>query len=277
MMEVKILSALWGYEDQPLEAMLDRITAAGFDGVDTFMDDDPGKRARLLEGLRSRGLCLVAQQYQAEGEDFDAFSRAYLRYLELSSEGAPLLINSHTGKDYFSFSENLKLVDIAQAFTERTGVPVAHETHRGRFMYAPGVAASYFEARPSLRITADLSHWVVVSESFLEGFPGPLTEAIQRADHIHARIGYEQGPQITDPRAPEWDYAMERFLAWWDAILELRFVRGEKITTITTEFGPVPYMHTLPFTAAPVADLFEVNSSLLQLLRARYAHYGDQT
>lgn len=275
-MEIRILSALWGYEDQPLEALLDRIARAGFDGVDTFMDEDPRRRTQLLDGLRSRGLSLVAQQYQAEGADFGAFRSAYLHYLELSAEGEPLLINSHTGRDYFSFSENLALVDVAQSFTERTGVPVAHETHRGRFLYAPGVAASYFEARPSLRITADLSHWVLVSESFLEGFPDPLAEAIRRTDHIHARVGYEEGPQITDPRAPEWDYAMRPFLKWWDAIMELRYARGEKITTMTTEFGPVPYMHTLPFTAAPVADLFEINCSLLQLLRARYAHYEDR-
>lgn len=275
-MEIRILSALWGYEDQPLESLLDRIAAAGFDGVDTFMDQDPGKRASLLDGLRSRGLSLVAQQYQAEGADFSAFRTAYLHYLELSAAGEPLLINSHTGRDYFSFSENLELVDIARSFTERTGVPVAHETHRGRFLYAPGVAATYFEARPALRITADLSHWVLVSESFLEGFPGPLAEAVRRADHIHARVGYEEGPQVTDPRAPEWEYAMRPFLEWWDAIMEFRYGRGEKITTITTEFGPVPYMHTLPYTAAPVADLFEINCSLLQLLRARYAHYEDR-
>lgn len=84
-MEIRILSALWGYEDQPLESLLDRIAAAGFDGVDTFMDQDPGKRASLLDGLRSRGLSLVAQQYQAEGADFSAFRTAYLHYLELSA------------------------------------------------------------------------------------------------------------------------------------------------------------------------------------------------
>lgn len=275
-MEIKILSALWGYEDQDLDVMLDRIAEAGFDGVDTFLDEDQGKRTRLLEGLRSRGLCLVGQQYQAEGADFGAFKRSYLRWLETTAEGEPLLINSHTGHDYFSFSENLELVDIAQSFTQRTGVTVAHETHRGRFLFAPGVAAGYFEARPEMRITADLSHWVVVSESFLEGFPAPLAEAIRRADHIHARVGYEEGPQVTDPRAPEWDYAVKPFLGWWDRIIEQRHARGEKITTITTEFGPVPYMHTMPFTAAPVADLFEVNCSLLEVLRARYAYHGDQ-
>jgi sugar phosphate isomerase/epimerase len=275
-MELKILSALWGYEDQDLDVMLDRIAEAGFDGVDTFLDEDPGKRARLLKGLRSRGLCLVGQQYQAAGEDFGAFKRSYLRWLETTAEAGPLLINSHTGRDYFSFSENLELVDIAQSLTERTGMTVAHETHRGRFLFAPGVAAGYFEARPAMRITADLSHWVVVSESFLEGFPGPLAEAIGRADHIHARVGYEQGPQVPDPRAPEWDYAVKPFLSWWDRIIEHRHARGEKTTTMTTEFGPVPYMHTIPFTAAPVADLFDVNTSLMETLRARYARYGGQ-
>lgn len=274
-MEIKILSALWGYEDQPLEQILDRITEAGYQGVDTFLPDDLTAQKHLLQALRSRNLSLVAHQHQAAGENFEAFKRSYLRYLEWSAEGEPLLINSHTGKDYFSFSQNLELTDIAQSFSDRTGIVVAHETHRSRFLYGPAASAPYFEARPGLGITADLSHWVCVSESFLEGFPEVLSEAIRRTQHIHARIGYEEGPQVPDPRAPEWAYAVEPFLRWWDQILQNRFARGEKITTITAEFGPVPYMHTIPFTAKPVVDLFEVNQYMLELLGARYAHYGD--
>lgn len=274
-MEVKLLSALWGYEDQPLEFMLDRIAGAGYQGVDTFMPEDAGERKRLLRELRSRGLSLIAQQYQAEGAEFAAFKSSYLHYLALSAEGEPLLINSHTGRDYFSFDQNLELTDIAQAFTERTGITVSHETHRGRFLYSPGEAARYFAARPEMRITADLSHWVCVSESFLENFPEPLGEAIRRATHVHARIGYEEGPQVPDPRAPEWADVASRFLGWWDAIVEHQYQAGAPFITITTEFGPPPYMPLQPFTAQPVADLFEVNCYMLDVLTARYGRYAE--
>lgn len=275
-MEIRILSALWGYEEQPLEAILDRIAAAGYDGVDTFMPDEPAARKQLLAALRARNLCLVVQQHQAQGESFDAFKASFLRYLELSAEGAPLLINSHTGRDYFSFDRNLELADLAASFSARAGIPVVHETHRGRFLYAPAVAMSYFEARPALAVTADLSHWVVVSESFLEGFPEALSEVVRRAGHIHARVGYEEGPQVTDPRAPGWAYAVTPFLGWWDRILEARAQRGEAITTLTAEFGPPPYMHTSPLDGRPLADLFEVNRHMLEMLRDRYRQYAHR-
>ncbi len=33
---------------------------------------------------------------------------------------------------------------------------------------------------------------------------------IESTVHVHARVGYEQGPQVPDPRLPEWRYALEK-------------------------------------------------------------------
>ena len=43
---------------------------------------------------------------------------------------------------------------------------------------------------------------------------------LDRTDHIHARIGHPEGPQVNDPRAPEWDDAVKAHVAWWDKIVE---------------------------------------------------------
>jgi hypothetical protein len=128
----------------------------------------------------------------------------------------------------------------------------------------------YMEARPDLLLTADFSHWVCVTESMLENFTGPLGVAIGRARHVHARVGYEEGPQVPDPRAPEWEETTGRHLQWWDRIVEGRRGYGAAMLTFTTEFGPPPYMPREPFTQRPVADQFEINCYMKDLLRERY-------
>lgn len=269
-MEIKILAPLWGHEHLDITTFCHRIKAAGYDGIDTWIPQDPAIRKQLFDALQKEELLLISHQHQASGADFDAFKTSFLHYLEYSAQGGPVLMNCHTGKDYFSFSQNLELIDIAAEFSQRTGLVVAHETHRGRVGFHPGVMQDYFDARPELVITADLSHWVCTSESFLENFQGPLEQAIVRTRHIHARVGFEEGPQIPDPRAPEWKYALDHFLGWWDRMVESRRQAGAKLLTITTEFGPPPYLPMIPFSKKPVADQFEINCFMKDLLRQRY-------
>lgn len=44
------------------------------------------------------------------------------------------------------------------------GVPVSHETHRGRALFNPFITAHLLNRFPDLYITADWSHWTVVCE-----------------------------------------------------------------------------------------------------------------
>ncbi len=62
-----------------------------------------------------------------------------------------------------------------------------------------------------MKINADFSHWVCVTESYLENFQDELNEAIYRAEHIHARVGFTQGPQIPDPGLPAWQEPVQFF------------------------------------------------------------------
>jgi hypothetical protein len=224
----------------------------------------------LLDGLQQHELLLVAHQHQASGDSFDDFKISFRKYLALCAEAKPVLINSHTGRDYFSFEQNLALIDIANEFSEQSGLIVAHETHRGRLGSAPFTITDYFDARENFLITADLSHWTVVSESMLQNFSPAVTEAIKRTRHVHARVGYEQGPQVPDPRAAEWNYALNTFFTWWDAMVAHNKQLDREVFTFTTEFGPVPYMQTMPYTKQPVADQFEVNCFMKDILRTRY-------
>jgi len=269
-MEIKLLSPQWGHEHLKLKTFLDKIRAAGYDGVDTWVPEDLDGKRLLFDYLQKHEMYIVTHQHRAVGSTFKRFRSSFVSQLRECALAAPLLINSHTGKDYFSLEQNLALVDAAQEFSERTGIIVAHETHRGRIGYSPQMSGELFRMRSDLTITADLSHWVCVTESMLENFKSIVDEAIRRSRHIHARVGFEQGPQVGDPRDPQWKYAVDRFLGWWDRIVAVNARRGCKIFPITTEFGPVPYMPTLPFSRKPLADQFEVNCYMKDLLRSRY-------
>ena len=273
-MKIKILSPLWGHEHLLLKTFLDKIRRAGYEGVDTWIPQDVADKRLLFDYLQRHELTIVTHQHRASGSTFKKFRSSFIRNLRECAEPVPLLINSHTGRDYFSLEQNLELVDAAQEFSEKTGILVVHETHRGRLGYSPQMTGEAFRKRKDLRITADFSHWVCVTESMLENFADIVDEAILRSRHIHARVGFEEGPQVADPRAPEWKYAVDKFLVWWDRIIATNNKAGCTIFPVTTEFGPVPYMPVLPFSKKPLANLFEINCYMMGLLRERYIQHS---
>ena len=272
-MQIKILSPLWGHEHLPQQVFLDKVRLAGYDGLDTWIPADSELKFQLFDYLQTHEMLLVTHQHQANGATFREFKSSFLANLHLCAEPAPLLINSHTGRDYFTLQQNLELIDVAQEFSEKSGIPVVHETHRGRVGYSPQMTEQVFRVNENFRITADFSHWVCVTESFLDNFSEILSEAIARTKHVHARIGYEEGPQVPDPRAAEWQNAATCFLTWWDKIVEANDRQQCAVLAFTTEFGPPPYMPVIPFTNQPVASQFEINCYMKDLLNDRYSLY----
>jgi len=118
-MEIKILCPLWGNEHLNIEDFAVKVKEAGFDGIDTWAPEDDSERQRLHRTLKELKLVWVSHQHQAKGPSFDAFKDSFRHYLEMSAEGDPILINSHSGRDYFSMEENLALIDIATAFSKK--------------------------------------------------------------------------------------------------------------------------------------------------------------
>jgi sugar phosphate isomerase/epimerase len=274
-MKIKILSSLWGHEHLEYKEFLDKMRAAGYDGFDTWIPEGRNEKKLLFDYLQKHEMYIVTHQHQAHGNSFNEFKSSFLENLHQCAEPLPILINSHTGRDFFSHEQNLQLIDIAKEFSSKTGITVAHETHRGRVGYSPQMTNEIFTAHADFTITADFSHWVCVTESMLENFSEILDEAIVRSRHIHARVGFEEGPQVPDPRAPEWQYAVDNFLIWWDRIIKVNADADCKIFPITTEFGPKPYMPAIPFTNAAVASQFDINCFMKDLVDNRYKQYRD--
>jgi sugar phosphate isomerase/epimerase len=268
MLRIKYFHALWGLPLPTLEANLCKIREGGFDGVEMGVPEDAGQRRELGALLERLGLGLIAQQWTRGGsilEHTESFEEQYRRAVELR----PLLVNSHTGKDYFSTEENLSIFRRARQLEEELGVPVVHEVHRGRATFSTTSTAALLERLPDLRLAADFSHWCCVHESLLEDQGRLLERAIDRSFHVHARVGHAEGPQVSDPRAPEWQKALETHLGWWQRIIDRRRADGTEQLTICPEFGPPDYMPTLPYTRQPVADLWEINCHMKELLQKR--------
>jgi sugar phosphate isomerase/epimerase len=268
MVRIRWFHALWGMSLPTLEGNLRRIREGGFDGVEMGVPEDAEERRELALLLGRLGLELIAQQWTRGGsgmEHAESFEQQYRRAAGLR----PLLVNSHTGRDFFSTAENLSIFLRARKLEEELGVPVVHEVHRGRATFSTTSTAALLDQLPDLRLAADFSHWCCVHESLLEDQEPLLERAIARSFHVHARVGHPEGPQVSDPRAPEWRQALVAHLGWWQRIVDCRRREGAEQLSICPEFGPPGYMPTLPYTRQPVADLWEINCHMKGLLQER--------
>lgn len=244
-----------------------KVKAEGYDGVELWWTADP----KLYEALKKHGLdigFLVGDGDANPQKNLANFTKN-LEAAATNTMQRPLYINCHSGRDFFSFEQNLPFIDATTKTAKQTGIPIYHETHRGRILYNAPLTKQFIEKRPDLRLTVDLSHWCCVHESLLGDVDDMVLMALNRADHIHARVGHAEGPQVNDPRAPEWAGAVEAHFRWWDKVVERKRAAGETVT-ILTEFGPPDYLPTLPYTKQPLANQWDINVHMMQKLRKRY-------
>lgn len=243
--------------------------AAGFDGVETWVSLDAAKQAATVATIREHGLD-VGMLVGGREADVAAHFASFSAQLPIALAAKPAYVNCHTGRDWFDAAQNQRFFDLTRDAARNSGVAIHHETHRSRALYSAQVAREFLRRDPSLRLTFDVSHWCVVSESLLADQAEAVDLAISRSDHIHARVGQPQAPQVGDPRAPEWEPALNAHLAWWDRIVAIKKAAGAPLTMLS-EFGPVPYTPALPYTREPVSDAWQINVWMMELFRKRYA------
>lgn len=257
-----VAKALWGMnEEEAIEPKLDRIAAAGYDAVECESPDMGPSQWKTL--LAKYNLAFIGQ---IEAADIESFRSAYENIIRFD----PIRINSHSGRDKMSFDEGKRFFSEALRIEGDHGMPAAHETHRSRLLYAPWTAHAYLSEFEELRINADFSHWCVVCESLLDDLEDSVGLACSRAIHIHGRVGFEQGAQVSDPRAPEFAAHVSRHEEWWDIIRQCHTERGEEAITFTPEYGPPRYLQTLPYTGQPIADLWDICAWGMERIRIRW-------
>jgi sugar phosphate isomerase/epimerase len=268
-MQVKFYCPRWGANDG-WDSFCKRVKEAGFDGIETPVSSfEVPEQTDLLTATRKYNLEIIGQYYQSFEKDFDQHADNFRKHLEALAKLQPVFINSQTGKDFFDREKNSRLFEIADEFSKSSGINVVHETHRGKALFAANISRDFLQRHASLKLTLDISHWCNVHESFLQDQFEDVNLALSRTVHIHSRVGHPEGPQVNDPRAPEWKQAVDFHLAWWDKVVERGRKNGVPLT-ITTEFGPAGYLPVLPYTQQPVADQWEINVYMLRMLKQRY-------
>ncbi len=265
---IKFFAPQWG-NTLPFDTFCSNVKAAGYDGVETALPFEISEKEMILTTLQKHGLEFIGQYWQSHEKDIDEHAANYEKYLRNLISAKPVLINCQTGKDYFSFEQNQRLFNLAAELSTDSGILITHETHRNKSLFAAHITAQYLNRIPDLKICLDISHWCAVHESLLEDQQEAVALAIARTRHFHSRVGHPEGPQVNDPRAPEWELVVETHLKWWDQVVDLHRKSGEMLT-ITTEFGPANYMPTVPFTQMPLANQWEINVYMLNLLKKRY-------
>jgi len=266
-MKLKLIKSTWGMSGT-YGQMFKQIADAGYAGVETTLPAADRKQ-EFEELLLKHGLDFIAQVH-TNGNHKDSFA------VQVNQAAAfnPALIVAHSARDCMGWEEQYDFFEHAIAIEKLIGISVAHETHRHRAMYAPWTTAALLKEFPDLKITADFSHWCCVCESLLEDQAEAIDLAIQRAIHVHARVGHAQGPQVPHPGAPEYGKELATHENWWEQIVKHRLSHGAATFTVTSEFGPRGYMPALPFTNQPVTDLWDVCLWMAKRFEAQFPKWS---
>ena len=266
---LKLFRHTWGVEG-PLDRAVGRFAGEGYAGVET--SSIGARSGGLVESIRAHGLELIAQA-ATDGPTVADHVAAFRAAVETAASAGAAVLVCHSGRDAFDDAQARHYFAEAARIEAGSGVEVNHETHRGRILFNPWRTRDLLEQFEGLHLCADLSHFCVVAE----GLDWPardggrcLPAIVARTRHVHARVGYPHGPQVPDPSAPEAAHAVETHLGWWDAIRDARAAAGAAAFTVTPEFGPPGYLHTLPHTGVPVADLPTVVRWMADRLIERY-------
>ena len=226
----------------PLQTQLAMIRDAGFDGAGVRFID-PAFATEVTNFLRSHGLIWQAQCYPKTVDDLktvlDLVARLGADHVNLQPDVRPHRLEAC-----------IPLLEGWRRQAELAGVAVHVETHRDRMTTDLFFTLRLLDCFPDLRLTADLSHYLVGRE-----FAWPVDDTNHALIHrvldnawgIHGRIASREQVQISlgFPQHKGW---VSLFLGWWEyGIRSWRRRAGPDATlTFLCELGPAPYAITGP-------------------------------
>lgn len=268
--ELTLLATNWGFKGSQ-EDFIIKAKKDGYNGVELWWPAEKEDQVKLKDLLEKYNM-KIGFLCGSGAAEFDIHFSDFSKSLNgiLTSDFNPIYINCHAGKDFFSFEQNETIIEFCLLKIKESGIKILQETHRSRMCFSTIATKRYLEKYPEMKLTLDISHWCNVHESMLFDQSETVNLALSRTAHIHARIGHEEGPQVNDPRAPEWKKHLEIHLKWWDQVVKNLLASGEKRITFLTEFGPPNYLPALPYTKQPLADQWEINVFMKNLLKDRY-------
>jgi hypothetical protein len=275
--ELQVFQSLWAMERLPMNAarewsraeQIARIAEAGFQGVGVeFLPDAPEQECALAleHGLRIIALCFPQSVADLEPvlAGVDRIGREHVDHVDLQPNVRP-----------FTVAECLPYVHGWQELAAAAGIELYVETHRDRMTTDLLFTLQLLDAVPSLRVTADLSHFVVGRE-----FEWPVDEVnhglihriLDRASAYHGRVASREQVQlqVSFPHHRPW---VDLFASWWEEGFR-RFratAAPDAALTFMTELGPPEWYAMTGPSGEELSDRWAEALQLRELAEAIWA------
>ena len=242
-----VYQSLWAMErrrpdglEWTLDEKLQMIHRAGFDGAGVRFADRAYVR-EVTDFLKSHGMTWQAQAYPQTLDDLKPIIDHVLEF------GADHL-NVQPDVRPYTVQECIPLLEGWRRMAHDAGIPMQIETHRNRMTTDLFFTLHILDALPDLRLTGDLSHYVVGRE-----FWYPVSDEDHALMHriidncwgFHGRVASREQIQlqISFPHHQHW---VEVFMGWWERGFRQwkRKAGSNETLTFLCELGPPEYAMT---------------------------------
>jgi hypothetical protein len=272
--KINFIKTLWGLEldfssRETIRSALLSYKKEGFDGIEVATGFFPIEHKLLFNQIRKElDLKLITQihtmGYPVLNYKVDDHLKDFEQKIEDCKSWEADHINCHSGRDTFSFEENIRFFEQVEKLEEEfsyknPNISISHETHRQRSLYSPWTSNDIIKKCQKFKLTSDISHWIVVAERFLDKnndniWKELLDNLSRRTKLIHARVGTPNSIQVHMPKN---DCENTKYFEnlWNDILLETK----ESEIFITPEYGPYPYK---PLLINSKGELYDNNQDL---------------
>ena len=249
------------------------IRDAGLDGVAMDVQADL-EYARTVDAfLLDNGMSCMSETYP---DTLDQLQTVIERVAELKATDH---INVLPGPRPYTVAECIPFLEGVRGLAEGATAPVYVETHRNFMTTDLFFTLHLLDCFPNLKLTADLSHYVVGRE-----FAWPIAERnhamirriLDNAWALHGRVASREQVQIqiSFPHHKEW---LDLFMEWWGYGIRSwrRRAPPEATLTFTCELGPREYAIT-GADGYELSDRWAEAQTLKDMVRAVWLRIEDE-
>ncbi|WP_063891845.1 sugar phosphate isomerase/epimerase family protein [Paenibacillus sp. Soil787] len=254
-----------GEKEWTMEEKFEKIAEAGFTGIVGFVpaSSEAEQWRKLLDRYR---FSFGALAFPWNRQDLSAVAKQ-------AKEFGAQYINAQVMDAYVIGAEAERLLNDLVMETREQEVPLYVETHRGRVTQDLHRTIDYVNAIPDLRLTIDLSHYIVAGEinGDIEKVDPYFDILLKRTSCLHARVS--NGEQIQIDIGPNGVHPMvKHFMRWWTSAFKywLEQAKPGESLPVLPELGPPDYaITTQPYlrSSREVSNRWEQASVLKQLLQ----------